>query len=328
MKKQLFKFKDVDYYFYQVYEDGVWQDPIYTTKPSIEIAMTATSLHYGQQAFEGMKAYLGSDDKVRLFRPLENAKRFRKSCYKMMMPEVSDDHFLDAITQTILKNVSHMPKTSHQESLYVRPYMIGVGNNIGLRPAPSYIFGVVVTPVGTYFDGDDAGDYLIVEEDRVAPLGTGQYKVGGNYGAVLRIQYEAKELGYTDALFLDPLTHTKIDEFGGANIFFIKDNTFITPSSNTILKSITNDALIQYASLLGLKVEKRDVLLSELDTFEEAGACGTAASVSPIGSLTYRGQKIIYGHSIGPKTKLLKTMLLETQYGQREDTLSFTHIVK
>lgn len=328
MKKPLFKFKDVDHYFYQVYEDGLWLDPVFTAKPSFEIAMTSTSLHYGQQAFEGMKAYLGSDDQVRLFRPLENAKRFRKSCYKMMMPEVSDNHFLDAITQTISKNKIHIPKTFHHESLYVRPYMIGVGNNIGLRPAPSYIFGVVVTPVGTYFDGDEAGDYLIVEEDRVAPNGTGQYKIGGNYGAVLRIQFEAKEQGYTDALFLDPLTHTKIDEFGGANIFFIKDNTYITPASNTILKSITNDSLMHFATLLGLKVERRDVLLSELNTFEEAGACGTAASVSPIGSLTYRGQKIVYGEKIGPKTKLLKTMLLETQYGQIKDTLSFTHIIK
>ena len=327
MKKPGFAFQKVDYYYYQVYQDGMWQDPIFSTSSSFEIAMSSTSLHYGQQAFEGMKAFRGDDQKIRLFRPLENAKRFRQSCYKMMMPEVSDAHFLKAITDTILKNQSYVPQKDYNQSLYVRPYMIGVGDNMGLRPASSYIFGVVVTPVGSYFDGETAGKYLIASEDRVAPNGTGPYKVGGNYGAVLRTQFEAKQQGYMDALFLDPKTNTKIDEFGGANIFFIKDHTYITPDSPTILKSITNDSLIQFAALRGLKIEKRDVYITELHTFSEAAACGTAASVSPIGSITYNKEVIHISDTIGPITKQLRLDLLETQYGDKEDTLGFVYFV-
>lgn len=327
MKPLSFGFTKVDYYYYQIYRDGMWLEPIFSTSPSFEIAMTSTSLHYGQQAFEGMKAYRGKDDKIRLFRPLENAKRFRQSCYKMMMPEVSDDHFLNALKETILKNASYIPAHHHQEALYVRPFMIGIGDNMGLRPAIEYIFGVAVTPVGTYFKGDEAGKYLIVEEDRVAPQGTGPYKVGGNYGAVLRTQFEAKQQGYMDALFLDPLTHTKIDEFGGANIFFIKNQTFITPNSQTILKSITNDSLMTFARSLGLKVEQRDILIEELASFEEAGACGTAASVSPIGSITYRDKVYTFSKTIGFYTKQLRMMLLQTQYGEIDDPFNFTYIL-
>jgi branched-chain amino acid aminotransferase len=245
----------------------------------------------------------------------------------MMMPEVSDDHFLKALKDTILKNQAYIPAHHHQEALYVRPYMIGVGDNMGLKPSNEYIFGVAVTPVGTYFKGDEAGKYLIVDDDRVAPNGTGPYKVGGNYGAVLRTQFEAKQQGYMDALFLDPKTHTKIDEFGGANIFFIKHNTYITPKSQTILKSITNDSLMIFAASLGLQIETRDVLLEELDTFEEAAACGTAASVSPIGSITYRDKEYIFSHTIGHYTKQLRMMLLQTQYGDIDDTFNMTYIL-
>jgi len=317
--KKTFGFNQVDAYYHQYFIDGAWQAPTFTRQPNIEISMSSTSLHYGQQAFEGMKAYHTKDGRILLFRPLENAKRFRQSCRFMMMPEISNEHFLNAIFQTVNKNLNHMPPYDYHQALYIRPFMIGVGHNVGLKPANEYYFGVLVTPVGEYLESDAAYPYVITEQDRVAPNGSGPYKVGGNYGSVLKIQHEARMKGFQDVIFLDPLTHTKLDEGAGSNIFGIKENTYVTPSSKTILKSITNDALKIIAKDLGYKVLEKDIYIEDLEGFEEMGACGTAAIVSPIGSITYQDHTYTFGHQMGMITKQLRQRLLEIQYGDYQD---------
>jgi branched-chain amino acid aminotransferase len=324
MASKTFSFHFVDFYYHQHFKDGKWLEPIFTPSPNIDIEMSSTSLHYGQQAFEGMKAFKRKDGGVQLFRPLENAQRFRMSCRRMMMPEVSDEQFMYAVKETVRRNAKHIPDYDQSQSLYIRPFMIGTGHNLGLRPAPSYFFGVVVAPVGIYFKGDDAGKFLIVDEDRAAPNGTGPYKVGGNYGGALKIQFDAKNQGYEDALFLDPATHTYLDEFGGANLFGIKNNTYVTPRSSSILKSITNDTLkILAKDILGLEVLETQIALNEIETFDEMAACGTAASVTPIGSLTYKNNEYHISDLIGPVTKKLKQLLLDIQYGNIQDDYGF-----
>lgn len=317
--KKTFSFHQVDTYYHQYYIDGVWQEPIFSNEPNIDISMSATSLHYGQQAFEGMKAYHAKDGRILLFRPYENAKRFRQSCRFMMMPEISDEHFLNAIRETVLKNQQHMPPYDYTQALYIRPFMIGVGHNMGLRPAQSYFFGVIVTPVGEFLASDLAYPYLITEQDRVAPNGSGPYKVGGNYGSVLRIQHEARASGFQDVLFLDPLSHTKLDEGAGSNIFAIQGNKYVTPKSQTILKSITNDALKTLARDIGLHVLEKDIYIKDLNTYDEMAACGTAAIVSPIGSLQYQDKTYTFGSHMGLITKQLRERLLKIQFGDEKD---------
>jgi len=329
MANDAFGFQIVDQYYHQYYIEGEWQSPEFKSSSKINIAMSATSLHYGQQVFEGMKAFRRKDGQIQLFRPLENAKRFRMSCRRMMMPEISDDQFMYAVTETVKRNAKFLPEYDLLKSLYIRPFMIGIGHNLGLRPAPDYFFGVFVAPVGMYLKGDAAGKFLIVDDDRAAPNGTGQFKVGGNYGGAIKIQHEAKKLGYEDVLFLDPATHTYLDEFGGANIFGIKGHTYVTPVSSSILKSITNDTLkILAKDVLGLDIIETQIPLNDIHTFDEMAACGTAASVSPIGSLTYHKKEYKISDTIGPMTKKLKQLLLDIQYGNINDAYGFQYLLK
>ncbi len=324
MSKSAFGFEIVDQYYHQYYLENTWLKPEFKSSPNIDIEMSATSLHYGQQVFEGMKAFRRKDGGIQLFRPLENAKRFRMSCRRMMMPEISDDQFMYAVTETVKRNAKFLPEYDLLKSLYIRPFMIGIGHNLGLRPAPAYFFGVFVAPVGMYLKGDSAGKFLIVDDDRAAPNGTGQFKVGGNYGGAIKIQHDARNLGFEDVLFLDPATHTYLDEFGGANIFGIKENTYVTPFSSSILKSITNDTLkILAKDVFGLDVMETKIPLTDIETFDEIGACGTAASVTPIGSLTYQDKTYHISNEIGPITKKLKQLLLDIQYGNIKDDYGF-----
>lgn len=326
--KKTFSYQHVDMYYHQFYRNGAWEAPMMSSDPTFKIEMSATSLHYGQQAFEGMKAYRTKNGQIQLFRPFENAKRFRQSCRFMMMPELSDDHFIQAVKETVLANLDHIPPYDYMQALYIRPFMVGVGHNIGLKPSPDYYFGVFVVPVGEYLQTDKAYPFLISEQDRVAPNGSGPFKVGGNYGAVMRVQYEAKQQGYKDVIFLDPKTHQKIDEGAGSNVFAIQGNTYITPQSSSILKSITNDSLKMIAKDLGMNVIEGDLYVKDLHTFDEVAACGTAAIVSPIGSLTYQNKTVMYGEHMGEKTARLRHMLLGIQFGDISDTRDWVYIIK
>lgn len=305
------------------YKDGAWDEGKIQKEDTITISAFSTALHYGQQAFEGLKAYRTKSGKIQIFRPEENAKRLQQSCEQILMPIIPVDKFLDAVRQVVEANKELVPPYGIGASLYLRPYVIGVGRNLGVRAAPEYIFGVLCSPVGSYFKGGLVPqNFIVTDRDRAAPKGTGRVKVGGNYAASLWSNKHAKANGYADCIYLDPLTHTKIDEVGAANFFGItKDNKFVTPKSPSILPSITKFSLMHIAKeYLQMEVEERDVYIDKLDEFKEAGACGTAAIITPIGRIDYGDkQHVFYSETeVGPIVKKLFDILTGIQFGDLE----------
>ena len=285
--------------------------------------MAATCLHYGQEAFEGLKAYRCKDGKVRIFRVDENAKRLQSTCRGIMMPEVSTELFTEMVKKVVRLNQEWIPTYESGATLYIRPLLIGTSAQVGVHPSKEYCFLIFVTPVGPYFKGGfQSNPYVIVRDyDRSAPLGTGKYKVGGNYAASLFANNLAHEKGYACEFYLDAKEKKYIDECGAANFFGIKNNTYITPESTSILPSITNKSLMQVAEDLGMKVERRPIPEEELETFEEAGACGTAAVISPISYIDDldTGKRYSFGEKPGPQSKKLFDTLRGIQYGEIED---------
>lgn len=319
-KKLGFTYSKTDTNFIAFYRDGKWEKGALQKADEIKISITSPALHYGQEAFEGLKAYRTKDGHVNLFRPYENAKRFQHSADRLGMPRVDLDFFVDAVKAVVLDNEKYVPEYGSGATLYVRPYLIGVGHNIGLRPAAEYIFGVVVMPVGNYFGAEAKSvDLLISEYDRAAPFGTGSAKVGGNYAASLYPQMLARAQGYGDCLYLDAKTRTKIEELGAANFFGItKNNEYITPESPSILKSITNDSLMYLAKeYLKIEVSRADIYIDQLDHLVEAGACGTAAVITPVRSITHNGHKHVISNlpAMGPITQKLYDLLTGIQFG-------------
>ena len=295
--------------------------------------MAATCLHYGQEAFEGLKAYRCPDGKVRVFRSDENAARLQSTCRGILMPELPTEKFNEMVDRVVRLNERFIPPYESGASLYIRPLMIGTSAQVGVHPSEEYLFLIFVTPVGPYFKGGfSTNPYVIIREfDRSAPLGTGVYKVGGNYAASLRANKMAHDLGYSCEFYLDAKEKKYIDECGAANFFGIKDNTYVTPKSTSILPSITNKSLMQLAQDLGLKVERRPIPVEELSTFEEAGACGTAAVISPIQRIDDLENQISYVISKdgkpGPVSTQLYNKLRGIQYGIEPDTHGWTRVV-
>jgi branched-chain amino acid aminotransferase len=281
-------------------------------------------LHYGQGCFEGLKAQTAKDGRVLIFRPDQNAKRMINSTRGLLMPDVPEAMFVDACIQVVHANLRWVPPYGSGASLYVRPYMVGHGENLGLKPAPEYIFSIFVCPVGPYFKGGFTPITLITTEyDRAAPMGTGALKVGGNYAASFLPHELAAKDGYTDCIYLDPKHHGYIDEVGTSNFFGItSDKTFVTPKSPSILPSITKYSLMYIAEhYFSMKVEERPVAIDQLDQFVEAGACGTAAVITPIGAISHQGQVHTFygdGKEAGPVTKQLYETLTGIQRGERE----------
>ena len=279
-----FGYMPTDYNVRCYYRNGKWGEIEVSSDEYIKLHMAATSLHYGQEAFEGLKAYRCPDGKVRVFRMEENAARLQSTCRGIVMPELPTELFCEMVKKVVRLNQEWIPPYESGATLYIRPLLIGTSAQVGVHPAQEYLFLILVTPVGPYFKGGfSTNPYVIVRDhDRAAPLGTGTYKVGGNYAASLFANKKAHELGYACEFYLDAKEKKYIDECGAANFFGIKDNTYITPKSTSILPSITNKSLMQVAEDLGMKVERRPIPEEELATFEEAGACGTAAVISPI----------------------------------------------
>ncbi|PRR84131.1 branched-chain amino acid aminotransferase [Clostridium vincentii] len=318
-----FDYIKTDYRYISTWKDGNWNEGTLTKDNMITISESSTALHYGQQCFEGLKAYRTKDGTIQLFRPNRNASRMNDSCDKLLMPEIPNDKFIDACMQVVKANERFVPPYGTGGTLYIRPFIIGVGDNIGVKPAPEYIFSVFCLPVGPYFKGGlTPVNFMISDYDRAAPYGTGQQKAGGNYAASLQAHKIASDRGFADCIFLDPSTHTKIDEAGAANFFGItKDNKFVTPISSSILPSITKYSLLELAKdYLHLETVEEDVLLDDLDRFKEAGACGTAAVITPIGGIEYKDKLHVF-HSeteVGPITKKLYETLVGIQFGDIE----------
>ena len=327
-----FGYTDTNYNVRCYYKNGKWGDLEISDSNQITLHMAATCLHYGQEAFEGLKAYRGQDGKIRVFRVEENAKRMQSSSKGILMAEMPTDKFIDAVFKVIKLNEEFVPPYGSGASLYVRPLLIGSGPQIGVKPAEEYMFMVFVMPVGPYFKaGFKPTDYVIYREyDRAAPLGTGNIKVGGNYAASLNAGIRAHKEGFSAVLYLDAREKKYLDECGPANFFGIKGNSYVTPKSKSILPSITNKSLRQLAEDFGMTVEERLIPVEELAEFSEAGACGTAAVISPIRSVYDADKDIryIYGDEPGEVCQKLYDKLINIQYGVEPDPHNWVSIVE
>lgn len=318
-----FTYRKTNAMFLAHYKDGSWNQGELVEDDHLTISAASPALHYGQQCFEGMKAYRAKDGRILLFRPEDNARRMQASASRILMEKVPVDLFIRGVKEAVLANEEYIPPYGSGGSLYIRPLLFGTGSIIGVSPAPEYIFCVLVMPVGAYFkEGLKPINFITTEYDRAAPQGTGQAKVGGNYAASMLANKEAQEQGFADAIYLDPKTHTKIEEVGAANFFAItKDNKFITPTSPSILGSITKYSLLQIAKDMGMEALEEDVYIDKLDDYAEAGACGTAAVISPIGSISHKGKKHTFysEDEVGPVTQELYDRLTGIQVGDLED---------
>jgi branched-chain amino acid aminotransferase len=316
------------------FKDGKWGDLQVSSSEYIDIHIAATGLHYGQEAFEGLKAYMGKDGKVRLFRWEENAKRFIASANGIKMEAFPAEKFKEALFKVIQLNKKYIPPYGSGATLYIRPLLFGSGAEVGVKPASEYTFIVFVTPVGPYFKGGIKPVNMLIcrDVDRAAPMGTGIYKVGGNYAASMRAIIAARDGGYSNTIFLDAKEKKYIDECGPANFFGIKDNSYVTPKSESILNSITNMSLLEIAASLGMKTERRQVPVEELATFTEAGACGTAAVISPIAKIFDPEKNKIYEYctngEAGVNTLRLYNKLTAIQNGDELDSFGWITIVE
>lgn len=318
-----FEYIDTGKRFRAYWKNGEWSEGKIETDQKIAISEASPALHYGQQAFEGLKAYRTKNGDIQLFRPDQNAKRLIKSAETLLMPAYPEDKFIEAVHEVVRVNADWVPPYGSGASLYIRPLLIGIGDNIGVHPATEYLFTIFVMPVGPYFkDGFKPSRFIVSDFDRAAPKGTGASKVGGNYASSLKAGQLAQDQGYSDAIYLDPATKTKIEEVGSANFFGITaDNKFITPISPSILPSITKYSLLWIAeNRLGLEAIEGDVLVDELDKFVEAGAMGTAAVISPIESITYGNKEFVFSSDgqAGPITQKLYDEIVGIQLGDIE----------
>lgn len=311
-------------YRYRAYtENGQWQKGFLTEDKNISIHEGSNVFHYGQALFEGLKAYKTKDGDVQLFRPDLNFIRINEGLKRIVAPELPEDLFFEAIEEVVKANKDDIPEYGDGKSLYIRPFVIGQGMNLGVKPSEEYLFSVFCAPVGTYFKGGLAAlDFVTTDYDRAAANGTGKVKVAGNYAASLYPRQQAIDAGYAGVIYLDPLTHTKIDEVGAANFFAVThDNVLVTPKSSSILPSITKRSILYIAEhMLGMKVEERDAHIDNLDEFKEAGACGTAAIITPVGSITHKGKKTVFGDgkTVGEVTKKLYDTLVKIYYGEMD----------
>lgn len=329
-----FSYSKTDFNVRTHYRNGVWSHPEATTDDTVRLHMASTALHYGQTAFEGLKAFKGKDGKIRIFRMRDNALRMIDSCRGILMAPPSIEVFEATVLKAVKLNQRFIPPYDSGASLYIRPVIFGTSPQVGVKPASEYTLIVFVSPVGPYFpQGFTTSSVAIYREfDRAAPLGTGRFKVGGNYAAGLRAGDKAHEAGYASVLYLDAKEKKYIDECGPANFFAIKNNTYITPKSDSILPSITNKSLMQLARDNGMVVEQRPVAVEELSSFQEAGMCGTAAIISPIDRIDDIEQNHSYIISAdktpGSISTQLYNQLRAIQYGELPDSHGWNTILE
>ncbi len=319
-----FGYRKTDANIRYTWKDGTWDKGVLSEEETIPLHIAATCLHYGQECFEGLKVFETRSGDTVVFRIDENAKRFAHSCQKIMMEPVPQEVFIEGVFRAVNANRRFVPPHGTGASLYIRPLMIGTGPQVGVKPADEYVFMVFVTPVGPYFKTGFKPVDLIVEEevDRAAPLGVGDVKVGGNYAAGLRASMAARDKGFTEVLYLDAKHKRYIDESGPANFYGItRDNQYVTPDSESILPSITNKSIITLAEEMGLRPQRREVDVEEIFGFTEAGCCGTAAVITPVGSITYRDRKVVYSKDgkAGKHSIKLYEKLTAIQVGDEPD---------
>ena len=328
-----FDYIKTDFRYSALYENGEWSAGSLISDEQIVIHEGAPSLHYAQQCFEGMKAQTTADGSVCLFRPALNWERMNATAPRLLIPPVPEELFLNAIEETIRANYPWIPPYGSGAALYVRPMLIGVGENLGLKPAEKYEFRVFVSPVGPYYKNSGMAviSLAVSKFDRAAPNGTGKYKAGANYAGGLLATLNAQDLGANEALYLDSAQNRYIDEAGSANIvIFTKDEKLITPSSEAILPSITRRSVMELAeSELSLSTEARPIeLRAEFANFQEMAACGTAAVIAPVGKVWFDNDwRTVFqdGESVGPVMSELYELLVGIQRGEKEDKFGWLY---
>lgn len=319
-----FGYVQTDYRYVANYKDGAWDNGGLTTDANVVLNECAGVLQYAQTVFEGLKAYTTEDGRIVTFRPDLNAERMEASAKRLEMPVFPKERFLEAIEETVRANAAFVPPYGSGATLYLRPYMFGSNPVIGVKPASEYQFRVFATPVGPYFKGGVKPITIrVCDFDRAAPNGTGHIKAGLNYAMSMHAIVDAHAQGYDENMYLDAKTRTKVEETGGANFLFVtKDGKVVTPKSNSILPSITRRSLLYVAKeYLGLEAEEREVYLEEVQDFAEAGLCGTAAVISPVGKIVDHGKEICLPSGMtemGPITKKLYETLTGIQMGRIE----------
>ena len=316
------------------YKDGKWGKGGLTDDPNVTLNECAGILQYCQEVFEGLKAYKTKDGRTVTFRPDMNAKRMIDSAKRLEMPPVSEEMFMEAVDQVVAANKDWIPPFETGGALYLRPYLFASGPVIGVKPSDEYQFRLFGTPVGSYFkNGVKPITICVSDFDRAAPRGTGHIKAGLNYAMSLHAYITAHTNGFDENMFLDPATRTYVEETGGANFLFVKkDGTLVTPKSDSILPSITRRSLITIATdMLGMKVEHRPVKLTEVGEFAEAGLCGTAAVICPVGKVVDHDKvyNIASGmEKMGPVLQKLYDTLRGIQLGTIEGPAGWVHEVK
>ncbi len=306
------------------YKDGAWDEGKLTEDDKITLSECAGVFQYAQTCFEGLKAYTTADGRVVTFRPDLNAERMENSAKRLEMPVFPKERFLDAVDKVVAANRDYVPPYGSGATLYIRPFMIGSSEVIGVKPAKDYQFRMFATPVGPYFkEGIKPIVIRVSDFDRAAPRGTGHIKAGLNYAMSLYAIVDAHNNGFEENMYLDPATRTYVEETGGANFIFItKDGALVTPLSDSILPSITRRSICYVAEhYLGMKVEHRKVRLDEVKDFAECGLCGTAAVISPVGKIFDHGKEIDIPsgmEQMGKVTKKLYDTLTGIQMGRIE----------
>ena len=316
-----FGYIQTDYRYVSNYKNGAWDEGGLTQDANIVLNECAGVLQYAQTVFEGLKAYTTSDGRTVVFRPDLNGERLEQSAARLEMPIFPKERFVEAIKQVVKANEAYVPPYGSGATLYLRPYMFGSNPVIGVKPASEYQFRIFATPVGPYVKGGAKPITIrVCDFDRAAPNGTGHIKAGLNYAMSLHAIVDAHNQGYDENKYLDAKTRTKVEETGGANFIFVtRDGKVVTPKSGSILPSITRRSLLQVArEYLGLEAEEREVYFDEVKDFAEAGLCGTAAVISPIGKIVDHGKEICLPsgmEQMGPVTKKLYDTLTGIQMG-------------
>lgn len=329
-----FGYHQTDKRFVANYKDGAWDEGGLVDDATITMSECACVLQYAQTCFEGLKAYTAEDGHIVVFRPDLNAARMADTARRLEMPVFPEDKFVEAVEQTVLANEAFVPPYGSGATLYLRPFMFGIGPVIGVAPATEYQFRVFCTPVGPYFKGGAKPIVIRVSDlDRAAPNGTGHIKAGLNYAMSLHNIVDAHNQGFAENMYLDPQTRTKVEETGGANFIFVtKDGKVVTPKSNSILPSITRRSLVAIArDHLGMEVEEREVYLDEVADFAECGLCGTAAVISPVGKIVDHGKEICFPSGMdemGEVTKKLYDTLTGMQMGRIEAPEGWIKVIK
>ncbi|MEW1887531.1 branched-chain amino acid aminotransferase [Streptomyces sp. NPDC008163] len=312
-----------------------WHDAQLVPYAPLSIDPANMTLHYGQEIFEGLKAYRQPDGSVATFRPEANGERFRSSARRLAMPELPVETFVAACDALVQQDAAWVPAHGGEESLYLRPFMIATEVGLGVRPANEYLFLVIASPAGAYFPGGVKPVSIWLSEDRVraVPGGMGDAKTGGNYAASLLAQAEAAAKGCDQVAYLDAVEHKWVEELGGMNLYFVYGDRIVTPSlTGSLLAGITRDSLLKLASDLGYTSEESRVSIDQwredtaAGTLTEVFACGTAAVITPVGTVKSAGGEWTQGDGTpGPVTLKLRERLLDIQRGTAEDTHGWMH---